>query len=182
MQQTGRCRFDNSLISYRKAPVSSQKRVSNTKVAKSKEISLEVKQMSLKPFAKFNGNYVECLIPITTCSEANGGKKIKGKGEHWSEKSRRHTLQKQAVFLILRPLKSHYSLKTSKITLTRYAPGKLDRFDNLPMSLKWVLDAVCELITGDSRPGRADASPLILDVKYDQVTNPKYFVGIKIEC
>jgi hypothetical protein len=123
-------------------------------------------------------------------SEANGGAKkaykkagkTLYKAEHWSEKGRRHILQKQAVYLILRPHKSIYNLKPCTITLTRLAPDQLDKYDNLPMSMKWILDAVCELITNDLRPGRADASPLILDVKYQQVANPKYFVKIKIEC
>lgn len=152
----------------------------NANIAKTKKTSPKSKQMSFTPFVKFDGDFVECLIPITTVSEANGGRKRNGKSEHWSEKSRRHTLQKHAVFLTLRPFKSHYALKPSQITLTRYAPGKLDRFDNLPMSMKWVLDAVCELITGDHRPGLADANSLILDVKYDQIYSKKHFVGIKI--
>lgn len=138
--------------------------------------------MSFKTNVMISAKCVEVIIPICTVSEGNGGAKAKGRSEHWAEKSRRHANQKHAVFLILRPHSDVFYLKQCQITLTRFAPRKLDRFDNLPMSLKWILDAVCELITGDSRAGRADASPLILDVKYDQVVNSQYFVQIKIEC
>jgi len=133
-------------------------------------------------------DWIELTLPIFTASEANGGVKTAYKrngktcykSEHWTEKHRRHKLQKGTVALFLRPHRNSIYLPC-KITLTRYAPDKLDRFDNLPMSLKWVLDSVCEVITGDNRPGRADAHEDIVDVKYEQVLANQYEVKIRIQ-
>jgi hypothetical protein len=130
---------------------------------------------------------IELMIPIVTVSEANGGVKkcykwrgkTRYKSEHWTDKHSRHKKQKGAVFLMLKPYKSKISLPCH-ITLTRFAPNKLDRFDNLPMSLKWILDACCAVITGDYRPGRADDNELI-DVSYKQVINQSYSVQIRIQ-
>jgi hypothetical protein len=47
------------------------------------------------------------------------------------------------------------------------------------MSLKYILDAVCEIITGDFVPGRADSHEG-LDVSYDQVISSEYAVKILI--
>jgi hypothetical protein len=35
----------------------------------------------------------------------------------------------------------------------------LDEFENLPMSLKWVADAVCSLLVPGKAPGQADRHP-----------------------
>ncbi len=138
-------------------------------------------------FFKIEGNCVEIKLPIFTASEANGGVKkavkrngkTKYKTEHWSEKSARHRRQKLAVALVLRPHRHLLRLPCS-ISLTRFAPRKLDRFDNLPMSLKYILDAICETITQDFVPGRADSHEGISSVVYDQVVSKEYAVLIKI--
>ncbi len=44
--------------------------------------------------------------------------------------------------------------------------------------MKYILDAICEAITGDFRPGRADGSDQI-EVSYKQVSSKEY--GVKIE-
>lgn len=137
-------------------------------------------------------NWVEISLPLVTVSEANGGAKrrvsrIKNKvtqkvtkSEHWTDKHRRHKKQKGAVALLLKPLRSRLKLPCH-ITLTRYAPNKLGKFYNLPMAFKWILDAICEVITGDYRPGLAD--DIIeddIDVTYKQVVCPEYGVKISI--
>ena len=81
--------------------------------------------------------------------------------------------------LILRPNAKHIAMPCH-VTLTRYAPRKLDRFDNLPMSMKYILDAVCEVITGDYIPGRADSHEG-LTVAYEQVISKDYGVKIRIQ-
>ncbi len=138
-------------------------------------------------------DWVEITMPIETVSEANGGKKqarkikhpITGKmvttakSEHWTDKHKRHKKQKGMVGLMLRRHRSILCVPCH-ITLTRYAPHKLDRFDNLPMAFKWILDACCEIITGDYRPGRADDNEEI-DVTYKQILNPDYGVKIVIK-
>ena len=149
---------------------------------------IEGVEARLNHFSEKGDGWIEISMPIFTASEANGGVKSPYKrngktyykAEHWSEKHRRHKLQKGSVALFLRPHRSDISLPC-EITLTRFAPDKLDRFDNLPMSLKWVLDAVCEVITGDYRPGLADSCDEILDVKYSQVQSKEYGVKIRIE-
>lgn len=138
-------------------------------------------------FLEKGENWLKAMLPIFTASEANGGVKksykqngkICYKNEHWTEKHRRTQLQKGTVMLTLRPHRDSFSLPC-EIKLTRYAPRKLDKFDNLPMSLKYVLDAVCAVITGDYRPGRADSSEQI-EVKYDQVISKQYGVLIEVK-
>lgn len=138
------------------------------------------------PFLEKGDNWLKAMLPIFTATEANGGVKklsvVNGKtvykSEHWSEKSRRTQLQKGTVLYTLRPHQDFFSLPC-EVKLTRYAPRKLDKHDNLPMSMKYILDSVCAVITGDYRPGRADSSEQI-DVKYDQVVCDKYGVLIEI--
>ncbi len=137
-------------------------------------------------YKKVGDGFVEILLPLLTVSEANGVKKpyVRNgkkyyKGEHWREKYQRHKAQKLAVIYSLKPFREYLSIPC-KITLTRYAPNKLDRHDNLPMSMKWILDACCEVITGDYRSGRADASEEI-DVVYHQIVSDEYGVKINID-
>lgn len=141
----------------------------------------------LKMSSSTNGqDWVLVTLPILTVSEANGGVKKSFKrggktcykAEHWMDKHVRHKRQKGMVGLML---KKHAPLLKLPclVTLTRYAPDKLDRHDNLPMSMKWILDAVCEIITGDYRPGKADEDERI-EVKYNQITSKEYGVRILI--
>ena len=148
----------------------------------------EQEETRIKRFVEKGDGWVEITMPIITVSEANGGlkKSFKRNGktcykaEHWTEKNRRHQLQKGTVALLLRPHRDSLSTPCN-ITLTRYAPDKLDRFDNLPMSLKWILDSVCEIITGDYRPGHADSDEGIVDVKYRQIQSKEYGVTVRIQ-
>jgi len=147
-----------------------------------------LKEEPLKMFSEKKGNCITAMLhPMLTVSEANGGQKrsIRGKNgkkilkaEHWSDKNNRHQKQKGVVRMMLRKFRNEIKLPCL-ITLTRYAPCKLDRHDNLPMSLKWILDAICEIITGDDRPGRADDNEEI-DVKYRQIICKEYAVKIEI--
>jgi len=138
-------------------------------------------------YCEVGENWVSLTLPIDTLSEAKGGrsktiqrngKKIQ-KAEGWRKAHGRHKRQQGWVKLMLQPKKSILKLPCL-ITLTRYAPRKLDKFDNLPMSMKWVLDALCAVITGDYRPGRADDTDEI-DVKYKQVIWKEYGIHIVIE-
>lgn len=176
--------FENGSNSHLKAPRIAKRKGSNTKIAPSKDNALEGR---LKLSVAKGDDWVEIMMPIITVSEANGGakKSFKRNGktcyktEHWSEKSSRHKRQKGTVSLTLRPNCQHLRMPC-QITLTRYAPRKLDRFDNLPMSLKYILDAICEIITNDFVPGRADSHEG-LTVVYDQETNKEYGVKVHIK-
>ena len=140
-------------------------------------------------FAEKGENCVVAMLPILTHSEANGGPKKTirrqgktiHKGEHWTDAAKRHKKQKGIVLMMLRKYRKDIKLPCV-ITLTRYAPKKLGKFDNLPMAFKWILDAVCEVITGDYRPGLAD--DIIeddIDVIYKQVISKEYGVRIEIK-
>lgn len=139
-------------------------------------------------FSEKGENCVVAMLPILTHSEANGGPKKSirrqgktiQKGEHWTDAAKRHKRQKGVVLMMLRKYQKDIKLPCV-ITLTRYAPKKLGKFDNLPMAFKWILDAVCEVITGDYRPGLAD--DIIeddIDVIYKQVISKEYAVKIEI--
>ena len=178
--------FEKPSNSKSKAPRSSKKKVGKPKVAtKIKNTPEEKLKLSI---TKGEG-WVEIMMPIVTVSEANGGVKksyIRNgkkcyKSEHWTDSNRRHRIQKGTVALSLRPLRSELSLPCI-IRLTRFAPDKLDRFDNLPMSMKWILDAVCEIITNDFRPGRADAHEGIRDVTFSQEFSSAYGVKVRIQA
>jgi len=138
-------------------------------------------------FSEIDENTFEFILPLRTVSEANGGrkrtlkfgtKKIQ-KSEHWSDAYKRHKTQKGSIRWCLNPYK-HLLKLPCLITLTRFAPDKLDKFDNLPMSFKWILDATCEVITQDFRPGRADSSEEI-DVIYKQEICDTYAIKIRIQ-
>jgi hypothetical protein len=129
---------------------------------------------------------ISLFLPIITVSEANGGArktlkyagKTRYRAESWRERAKRHKQQKIIVFSSLKPYADMVKLPCT-IKLTRFAPRKLDKFDNLPMSMKYILDAVCAVITGDYRPGRADDTEEI-EVIYDQVQTERYAVSIQI--
>lgn len=136
---------------------------------------------------KFEDGRLEATLPIITVSEANNGGrkaflydgKIRYRSESFREKAKRHRNQKGVIFYSLRRFENVLKLPC-KIKLTRFAPRKLDKFDNLPMSMKYILDAVCAIITKDYRPGRADDTEEI-DVEYDQVSSNHYGIKIEIE-
>lgn len=110
-------------------------------------------------------------LPLQTASEAN-------RFEHWRVRHQRKQNQKEIVALGLIPLRDKIKLPC-KIMLTRLAPDELDAFENLPMSFKYIVDAVCAIITGDYRPGRADGDKRI-SLACDQVKNKEYGVRIEI--
>lgn len=176
--------FDGGRISHFKAPTTKDLGGVGTLTFFSKDNSMAAPQ---NRFSKIGEDYVEIRLPLFTASEANGGVKkaikrngkTKYKTEHWSERSARHKRQKHAVAFMLRPHRHLLRLPCS-ISLTRFAPRKLDPFDNLPMSFKYILDAICEIITGDYRPGRADSYEGINSVSYNQVISKEYAVLIKI--
>jgi hypothetical protein len=113
---------------------------------------------------------VVLTLPLRTKSEANNF-------EHWRLKHKRHKDQARLVALFLKPLKDKIALPC-KIVLTRFAPRKLDKFENLPMSFKYIVDACCAILTGNFVPGQADSDERI-SLSCDQVISKEY--GIKIE-
>lgn len=113
---------------------------------------------------------VTLILPIRTVSEANNF-------DHWTKKHKRHRLQQRIVGLTLNPARQNVKFPC-QIKLTRYAPRKLDKHDNLPISMKYILDACCAIITGNFKAGRADDDDRI-SICYDQVTSSEYFVKVE---
>jgi len=109
-------------------------------------------------------------IPLRTVSEANCF-------APWREKYKRHRIQQSTIAKFLNPLKEKIKLPC-QIMLTRFAPRELDEFENLPMSFKYIVDAICAILTQDYRPGHADRDKRI-NLKCTQVISKDY--GIRIE-
>lgn len=111
-------------------------------------------------------------LPIKTVNEANSR-------EHWHKKSVRHTVQKSAILYLLRG-KIDESFLPCIIKLTRIAPRKLDKWDNLPMSFKWILDAITSLLVPDKAIGQSDSDPRI-QVEYEQIKGEINEYAIEVE-
>ncbi len=115
---------------------------------------------------------VNLKLPIKTVSESNST-------AHWTKKSKLHKVQKgwiKAAF-------NEYKLKIPlpcHVILTRIAPRALDVGDNLPNSLKYIRDAISELITGETKAGRADGDERI-SWEYSQEKGLVREYGVKIE-
>ena len=126
--------------------------------------------ISTDPTCIVTDGEIELMLPLRTVSECNST-------EHWHKKAVRHSTQKSLVKFAL---KDHCNkvILPCQLTLIRYAPRRLDKHDNLPMSMKWIVDAVCESITGIRRAGRADDDETKIAIFYCQVLNKEY--GVKL--
>lgn len=113
-------------------------------------------------------------LPIRTVSEANNT-------DHWLKKSKRHAEQKWVVKKIFRDLKLEFDLPIV-VTLTRLSSKTLDAHDNLPASVKYIVDQIAAEITGDERAGRADDDKRI-EWRYDQrkVARNSFGVDVRVE-
>jgi hypothetical protein len=128
---------------------------------------------------------IEFTIPLNKdliVSEANRG------SEHWTKKAKRHRIQH---FLINAYMTKNYGdIDATKlidhlpleITLTRVAPNSLDTHDNLPMSMKYYVDALADKIIPGLPKGHAD-DDIRLKWHYSQEKgHPKqYAIKVKIE-
>lgn len=141
----------------------SKRRIGQTRGLNRKKELLEMK-------SEKGDGFVNLTLPLATISEANPF-------EPWRKRHARHKEQQRAVALALNPLKGYVALPC-RVQLVRYAPKELDTFDNLPMSFKYIVDAVCSIITGEYRPGKADSDKRI-SISCDQVKSKIW--GIKVE-
>ncbi len=161
---------DMPLQAYRNKARRPRNGLSNTKVPGIKKKRLKRKLSFIQFKSEALDGKVVIHLPLETVSEANNF-------DHWTKKHKRHNLQKRVVALALNPVLDKIILPCH-IKVTRIAPRKLDRWDNLPMSVKYILDACCANITGDFRPGRADDDERIT-VSYDQTSSSDY--GVIVE-
>ena len=157
----------NASNSLSNGPKMKERGVGNVKLATPKK-KRAIGQINAK--SEIEPGQLVLELPIRTVSEANCF-------EPWKKRYIRHKEQQRIVSLWLNPLR-HEIKMPCKIMLTRFAPDSLDAFDNLPVSFKYIADAVCAIITGDHRPGRADGDKRIT-MACDQIKMNKY--GIRIE-
>jgi hypothetical protein len=118
---------------------------------------------------EINNNHIAITLPIRTMSP--------NQFEPWQKKYKREKNQKRAVVFSMIPVKKTI-VPPVKLKFTRYAPGWLDAHDNLPMSMKKIVDQTCAEIVNDFVPGRADSYDCFT-FEYDQIKSKKY--GVKIE-
>lgn len=161
------CRNADGSISIRKAPPVNDRGKSKAKTPVKRK-KRTVAKITMK--SEVHEGKVVVDLPIQTKSEANCF-------EPWQVKHARHKDQQRMVALVLKPLRDKITLPC-KIMLTRFAPDELDKFDNLPMSFKYIVDAICAIITGEYRAGKADSDKRI-SIACDQVESKAY--GIRIE-
>jgi hypothetical protein len=173
MRKATTCRFDSVIqnqdgsISIRKAARIDDRGKSKGKTPTKRKKRL-VPRIPMK--SEVEDGRVVIDLPIQTVSEANCF-------ESWQKKHGRHKDQQRVVALGLKPLRDKIKLPC-RIMLTRFAPDELDAFDNLPMSFKYIVDAVCAIITGEYRAGKADSDKRI-SIACGQVKSSEY--GIRIE-
>lgn len=159
----------NGPISHFKVSNSSLN-VLDLKSPKPQQKTLEcVKECEIEWFNKIHESGVEIMLPLRTVSP--------NQFEPWQKRHKREKAQKRAVMFAMIPIKDHLQTPC-KIKFTRYAPKWLDAHDNLPMSMKKILDQTCAEITNDFVPGRADSYDCFT-FEFDQVKSKQY--GVKIE-
>lgn len=112
-------------------------------------------------------------LPIKTVSEANLT------NQHWTKRAARHKKQKDAIRFALTN-KITPDMLPCKIKLTRIAPRKLDKWENLPMAFKYILDSLASLLIPNKAIGQADSDSRI-QVEYDQIKGATGEYAIEIE-
>ncbi len=136
-----------------------------TTAIKEKEASIDFKTM-------INDNCIEITLPLRTLSP--------NQFEAWRKRYAREKGQKRAVMFAMIPVKEKMLIQLPcKLKFIRYAPKHLDAHDNLPMSMKKIVDQVCAEITCDFVPGRADSYEGF-SFEYAQVKSKEYGVRIEI--
>lgn len=90
---------------------------------------------------------IEWTIPIHTVSEANNS-------DHWTKKKKRHDMQRRWIWVYFQKEKPIIQLPC-KIKLTRLGKKLLDD-DNLPVSMKYIRDAIADQIFPGKAAGQAD--------------------------
>jgi hypothetical protein len=111
----------------------------------------------------------EWIIPVRTVSEANSR-------EHWAKKKRRTDVQKRWVKLYFDRYEPDIRLPCT-IKLTRIGRRELDS-DNLPVSMKYIRDAIADRIFPRLAPGQADNDKR-LSWEYGQEISRIYAVKVE---
>lgn len=113
-------------------------------------------------------------LPIKTVSEANNF-------DHWTRKYKRKNAQSIAIRWAYNQLNEPKLPENCIVELTRIAPRKLDKEDNLPFCFKHIKDVIADLIRPGLRPGRADDNQKISWIYKQEKGKPKeYAIRIRI--
>ena len=112
-------------------------------------------------------------LPLKTASEGNCS-------EHWAKKAKRHKLQKNKIKAVLLKERPPITIPCS-VCLTRIAPRELDSHDNLPISMKYVSDALAEYLVPGKAVGRADdCKEIVWAYKQEKGGVREYAIRIEI--
>lgn len=109
---------------------------------------------------------VSIVVPVRTVSEANAH-------QHWRHRNRRARGQRMVTAALLRHAGPLPPLPVV-VTLTRIAPRSLDRADNLPGSMKHVLDGVADVYGVDDRSD-------LYQWRYAQERGKQKEVGVRVD-
>lgn len=162
--------FESVAMSCPETPGSSKVRKPRKSKAPPKPRKPRAKKVeTFLPLAIERGEcWISIQLPIRTKSEANNF-------EHWRIKDRRKKQHNAIVLAALNPIKNELRIPCT-VVLKRYGTGHLDKFENLPMSFKYIVDCIAFILTGKDR-GRGDSDPRI-EWRAEQEKSPHY--GIKI--
>lgn len=120
-------------------------------------------------------------IPLRTVAEGNTVKVKTRNGykcEHWSAAAKRHRIQKKLIQIVMKVEIKEVTLPC-KVLLIRFSEREMDD-DNFRYSLKWVKDAICELLIPGLAAGRADGDKRI-EVAYKQEKAKRTTLRVEIE-
>lgn len=120
------------------------------------------------------------LIPVKIESIAN-------KVEHWTKRHKRNKILKFLIqrelsvndVPILPPIERSQGERV-KVALTRIAPRRLDSLDNLPSSMKPIIDTICDWFLPGMKAGRADSDERFSFTLDQQKGKPKEY-ALRIE-
>lgn len=123
-----------------------------------------------------NPGYISITLPLRTLSP--------NQSEPWRKRYAREKTQRRAVMFAMIAVKEKIKAATLQgpfaLTFTRYAPKALDAHDNLPMSMKKIVDQTCAELVGDFVPGRADGYGCFTFAYAQEKTKGKEY-AVKIE-
>lgn len=162
--------ISNGLISHFKAPPVDQNLADVKSPSKRKKDQQKPKECEIEFGVFASPGRVIVTLPLRTMSP--------NQFEPWQKRHKREKDQKRAVMFSLIPIKQQIQLPCN-LKFTRHAPKWLDKHDNLPMSMKKIVDQTCAEIVCDFVPGRADSYDCFT-IEYDQVKSKTYAVKIEI--
>lgn len=119
--------------------------------------------------------YAVSITPFRTKSEANRSQR-----EHWATTHRRAQKQRSTVYLMLRHLLPPPPPLPLVVHVTRVAPRPLDPHENLPASMKHVVDGVSDYLAGAHGQGQDRQEGLVFNYAQRRGKPREYGVEIQL--